>query len=278
MSAKWIRVTRADRCSICGKPDFCAYCSELRLVLCMRSESSRPSRGAMGGWIHALGNAPRPVHREPEPIRETIDAGAMAREWHAQTRLSEFERLADLLGVSAQSLLAMRCGYAPEHRAWSFPMRNGAGAIVGIRLRNESGKKWSVTGGHEGVFLPQVETRATCWVCEGATDCAALLTLGKMGIGRPSCSGGLAALSATVARLGIREAVIIADNDPDKFLPSGKRWNPGLDGAKRLAADIGVKCCIVVLPCKDLREFVTFGGTRELLDSFVSGVVWHVPK
>jgi hypothetical protein len=269
----WLRTNRSNPCKICEHPDWCTF-SEIG-ACCMRVQSSRPMKN--GGWLHRLDAAPIRL-ASPEPTRPTIDAERLARGWFNHTTRADFNRLAGLLGVSPESLIALKCGWSVEHCAWSFPMRDGAGRVCGIRLRNESGRKWSVTGGREGIFLPATQPNGTAFVCEGPTDAAALLTLGKFVIGRPSCSGGIAHLSATVGRLRIHQAVIIADNDEDKFLPNGNRWNPGLDGAKRLAEEIGVPCAILILPCKDCREFLSLGGTSELLDSLVQSCVWHQPK
>jgi hypothetical protein len=273
--AKWVRVSKANRCPICDRADYCRIGFDL--VHCMRVPSATPSKCSLGGYLHPLNGNAVAVPRHDPPPRPTIDAAKLARQWFERTSRQAYDRLAELLGVSVDSLRALRCGWAEERRAWGWPMVNGAGDIVGIRLRTEDGRKFSVTGGHEGVFLPAVEPYEIVWSPEGASDCAALLTLGKFAIARPSCTGGIAHLSATIARLGIRKAVIIADNDPDKLMPNGKRWNPGLDGAQRLANDIGVPCCIVVLPTKDSREFLRLGGTSELLDSIVSGLVWYHP-
>lgn len=200
------------------------------------------------------------------------------REWFASTTDDARESLAESLGVQAITLSLLRCSWSPTHQAWAFAMRDGSGRICGIRLRWENGHKKSVTGSREGIFLPMQEPSSEAWIPEGPTDTAALLTLGKFAIGRPSCSGGIAHIAATVARLNIRRAIIIADNDTDKMRPNWERWNPGLDGAQRLADEIGVPCCILILPCKDAREYLAYGGTAELLDSLVSGIVWHQPN
>lgn len=274
----WIRVSKETPCSVCEHPDWCTFNPELHLAHCMRVTSARPSKNSMGGYFHPLnGHVAHIPLKEPAP-RVTIDACGMMRAWFSETERDQYDALGDALGVSANSLIALKCAWAPEHRAWAFPMRDSAGSVVGIRLRSMDGHKWSVRGGREGIFLPRVEAHSTAFIGEGPTDASALLTLGKFGIGRPSCSGGIAPLAATVARLGIRQAVIVADNDEDKVRPTGERWNPGLDGAQRLADEIGVPCCIVILPAKDARQFLSFGGTAELLDSLVAGLVWKQPK
>lgn len=274
MNAKWIKVTRAARCPVCLHGDWCALGE--RWINCMRIASERTCSN--GGWLHPLnGHVVRPPAK-PEPILPTIDAAKLIREWLSETRPSDYARLAGLLGVSVASLRALGCAYAAPHRAWGFPMVNGTGNVVGVRLRAETGAKWSVRGGHEGIFLPNMPAKPTATIAEGPTDAAALLDLGRFGIGRPSATGGIAVLSATCARLRIRRAEIIADNDEDKVRPDGQRWNPGLDGAQRLADEIGVPCCVVVLPCKDCREALQLGMTAQLLDSLIGGLVWHQPN
>jgi len=270
----WVRVTPKNKCPICQHGDWC--CIGQKWVNCMRSTSARACDN--GGWLHPLNGVSVPVIRHEPAPRVTIDACAMMKRWFAQTPRPQYDALASALGVAATALLALKCGWAPEHRAWAFPMRNGAGEVVGIRLRAESGRKWSVTGGHEGIFVPNLPADKTVWLAEGPTDCAALLTLGKFAIGRPSCSGGIAHTAATLARFGVKRAVIIADNDDDKTMANGKRWNPGVDGAQRLADEIGVLCCVVILPVKDAREFCQLGGTAELLDSLTHSLVWTQPN
>lgn len=276
----WTRVKPNDRCTICGKPDYCTYSRELALAHCMRLASPRPSKNRMGGYFHPLSGstlAALPA-RKPEPVRQTIDAPGMMKRWFAETKREQYDSLGESLGVSPESLISLKCAFAPEHRAWAFPMRTGDGRVVGIRLRANSGRKWSVTGGHEGLFLPTTKTAATAYLPEGPTNLAAILTLGFFGIGRPNNSGGIAQMAATLARLRISRAVILADNDPDRIRPNGDRWNPGLDGAKRLSEEIGVPCCVLVLPTKDVRQALQMGMTKELLDSMVRSLIWHVPK
>ena len=113
------------------------------------------------------------------------------------------------------------------------------------------------------------------WICEGATGCAAGLSLGLGVIGRPSCSGGTLELLVALPRLKARHCVIIADSDNDREF-GGKIINPGLDGAQRLADVIGIPCCMVILPCKDIREFVRIGGTAQDLEDIVKSSVWKV--
>jgi hypothetical protein len=273
---KWFRVSKKQPCPICNHGDWCGFSPESNLIICMRVASDR--RSTNGGYLHRLDGAKQlRCEPKPEPV-VSIDAERLAVTWYSSTRPSEFKQLGDSLGVGESALQMLRCGWAAEHQAWAFPMRNGAGAIVGIRLRAGNGKKWSVRGGHEGVFQPYCNPQKTVYCPEGPTDTAALLSIGKYAIGRPSCMSGISQLSAAIARMSIQRAVIVADNDEDKFLPDGKRWNPGCDGAQRLANDIGVPCCVLVLPAKDCREALQLGMTGPVLDSLTNALVWKQPK
>jgi hypothetical protein len=100
------------------------------------------------------------------------------------------------------------------------------GKAVGVRLRLPDGRKLSIRGGKEGLFLPtRLGSGGRLLIAEGPTDTAALLDLGFAAVGRPSCSGGVGHVVDLVKRLGTAEAVVVADGD-----------GPGLFGAEKLAA------------------------------------------
>lgn len=147
-------------------------------------------------------------------------------------------------------------------------MTNGRGEIVGIRLRNDVGRKWAVTGSSQGIFFPvRTNPKATVFVTEGPTDLAAALTLGLFAIGRPSCSGAVADTTTAIKRSGCTRAVLLADND-----------GPGTQGAMTLARQLDIPSCITILPTKDVREFLNSGGTAELLESLTNSLVWIQPS
>ena len=82
-------------------------------------------------------------------------------------------------------------------------------------------------GGRDGLFLPLGDpTEDRLLICEGVSDCAALLDL-RFGnvVGRPSCSGGTRLIVELVKVRKPREAVIVANADA-----------PGLRGANALAS------------------------------------------
>lgn len=190
------------------------------------------------------------------------------------TRKEWIIELAATLGVKEIPLRMLKPVYAQEHRAWAFVMRDGYNNMIGIRLRSINGDKWAVPGSHAGIFLPQCEITRTVLICEGPTDTAAGLSLGYFSIGRPSCSGGVPHICNAVKRLGITRAVIVADNDPDREVKGKTIPSPGLNGAAMLAKYLPIPSATLVLPTKDIREFVKMGGTSELLDCMINSLVW----
>jgi hypothetical protein len=141
-------------------------------------------------------------------------------------------------------------------------MSDVSGGVLGIRLRAADGRKWSVRGGREGLFLPiDVPIAGTLLICEGASDAAALLDLHFDVVGRPSCMGGVGLLIDFVEQFQPQNIAIIADGD-----------GPGQRGARSLAAHLvgyvpgGVR--IVTPPTKDAREWVRQGADRlDVLDA-----------
>jgi hypothetical protein len=267
----WIRVTRHSRCPICNSDTWCEVSDDGAVALCMRVASDHPKQFKTGelGYIHRLTDAPKkfvPFRKleEPKPL---INAEAMMKAWSTRTRPEWLWQLAEELGVKGSALMELRAAWAGEHAAWAFPMRNGWGAYVGIRLRNAEGRKWAVTGSKQGLFLPFCIPQNTAWICEGPTDTAAVLSLGLYAIGRPSCSGGMPDIITALRKTGAREAVIISDND-----------DPGLNGADMLSRHLEIPCCIITMPGKDVRQFVNDGGTAEVLLNLVKQTRFLCPK
>ena len=256
----WSRVTKSNPCSVCGKPDWC--CVGDFTYNCMRVQSTQPCKN--GGWLHPInGDRPRAVQSKPPP-RPVINCKELLAVWSSATKEERLQRFSETIGMTTQSLRALNCCWASPHSAWAFPMTNAYGSRVGIRLRSESGAKWSVTGSHQGLFIPDGIWDKLLVVTEGPTDCCAALDLGYWSVGRPSCSGGVTDLCALVKRRGVRRCVLVADND-----------GPGVLGAKMLQAHLSCNSCIIVLPAKDVRAYKSLGGTRELLDSMINTSIWN---
>ncbi len=263
----WIRVTRAHPCACCKKDSWCLF--QGNVAICMRQASDRPKQFSDGsvGYLHTIGESNQTPIRIPKPPPEpVINVGKMLDRWHEETEVEWLKEFAMELGVEWTSLAKLGCCWAKEHQAWGFGMRDGHGNLVGIRLRTRDGHKFAVRGSHQGVFLPGGEADLLALICEGPTDTAAALTLGFYAVGRPSCSGGMQDIMTAFRRLRVSRAVLIADAD-----------DPGVRGAQMLQEHLRIASASLVLPTKDLRAFVTLGGTRDLLNSMIDSLVWNHP-
>ena len=153
-----------------------------------------------------------------------------------------------------------------DRRAWSFPMRDASGDVVGIRLRRRDGRKFAVKGGRDGLFIPtDLPKGDPLLIAEGPTDTAALLDLGLSVIGRPNCLGGSGLIVQLLKRRASREVAIVADGDA-----AGRR------GAENLASILALyipDVRIVAPPAgvKDARQWkqagVTHGDVQAAIDA-----------
>lgn len=234
----------------------------------MRVQSPKQFRfkGGDVGWLHQINGGQRLIiEQKPKPI-PVINVGKLMAEWTEQTKREQIRRLSQQLGVIPFCLNCLQCAWAAPYRAWAFPMRDGYGEYTGIRLRAENGRKWCVPGSHQGIFQSFFQPQRTALICEGPTDTAAALTLGFYAVGKPSCSGGMPHVRTALQRLGVRRAIIVADND-----------DAGLRGAQMQANQLPIPNASLVLPAKDLREFVKLGGTNQILTSIIDQLVWKQP-
>ena len=256
---RWVRVSRQNPCPTCRHPDWCGISANGELVCCMRIQSDRPARN--GGWIHRLVEPLPQLPPPPAAARDEIDAPALMARWqHDHTTPEQVAGHAADLGVAPDALRRLGMAWAPPHRAWAFPMRNECERTVGIRLRAEDGRKWAVRGSHSGLFIPQgLAGGRPVLICEGPTDTAAALTLGCDAVGRPSCEGNVATLTAWLCRRHCDEVVILADHDA-----------PGLRGAQKLAAVLPCAHRIAIPPCKDIREWLRLGATHDDVSALIA--------
>ena len=255
------RVSKANPCPICQHGDWCRVFAD-GWAECMRVPSGKPAKS--GGWMHRTGEEPR--RYVPPPLKfpaPTINATKLMKEWLAATSPAALAEFAAALGVSTASLAAVGAAWAAPHAAWAFPMCDGYGNAVGIRLRNDQGK-FAVRGSRQGLFLAGVAAQPTLFVCEGPTDTAATLDLGLFAAGRPNCCCGGAELRIYARHHDCRGIVVIADND-----------KPGLDGARKVGGELRLPFAIYVPPAKDLREFVRLGGTRAMIENTLKGTLWR---
>ncbi len=211
---------------------------------------------------------------KPKPAPAQIDAKGILLKYKSKRSRTE---LAHELGVSCESLDALQVEWSELSSAWAFPMFDGAGQMIGIRLRNAQGQKWAVTGSRQGIFLPSnLVTNGNhpkiAFLPEGPTDTAALLTLGFCAIGRPTCNSGNDLIAQTLKRLGIYRVVVVSDNDSIKV--TGQR--PGIEGAMKLKKELKLSSVIWMppAPIKDVREYLNKGGTKQMIESDIRCKVW----
>ena len=208
------------------------------------------------------------------------------------------ERLADAWGVSTESLRRLGIGF--DAGAYTFPMRNARGEIVGIRKRDyeNPAQKYAVKTSTNGLFVPAAKTpslessrclQASSWasdcassdnapargqevflglqpggieiITEGESDLAAALTWGFSSIGRPNARGATAEVVAFLKDCLTVCPCIQADNDE---IETGKAGAEILAGALVAA---GVPCRVLTPPgeFKDLRAWLRGGLTAEAL-------------
>jgi hypothetical protein len=231
-------------------------------VICARIES--PKRLHEAGWLHILSHGgptwPTWQRSIPAAVRsmegpKRLDFGKLAADFRAAVRPQALATLTASLGLSAESLGRLGIGWASRHGAWSFPMHDTTGNVLGIRLRKPDGRKLSVRGGKEGLFIPEALTGGRLWIAEGPTDTAALVDLGFSAVGRPSCMGGVKLLVELTQRRAVPEVVIMADGDA-----------PGQRGAGNLATVLLAYCPAVRIATppagiKDARAWKLAGAT-----------------
>jgi hypothetical protein len=244
----------------------------------MRVEGARKARN--GGWVHRMGEDAEAPRRPLLPLpcdRKLLDCGA----YHAALRRKwdhwDVDGLSLDLGVDMDALETLQPAFDPLNQAFAFPMRDGAGSVCGIRLRDFEGRKWAVRGSHEGLFYdPGLSTCDDLVVCEGPTDTAAALSLGLQAVGRPACTGGVEALVVLAWRLRVRHVTIVADRDAPHRRPDGTAWYPGREGAEALARRIRRRWRMVLPPAKDFRAWLHAGATRKEFDSLCRSASWKL--
>ena len=278
------RVSRSEPCPVCGKPDWCLVSNDGAVALCMRSESTRPLK--TGGWIHRLRDIPPdrpplPPPPPPPPRPRLFNASA----YFAGLRMSWNHYLCDglamSLGVSMEAVDSLGAAYDDINTAFAFPMRDAAGEIVGVRLRNLEGRKWAVGGSRQGLFYSpslSLPPSREVFVLEGPTDTLAAMTLGLPSVGRPSCNACADDLLALFRRLGVRYATFILDNDPLHTRKDGSSFRPGFDGFSSLCASLRIPWRVCKPPFKDFRAWLLAGLDRPAFDNYLRYSSFHFPN
>jgi hypothetical protein len=267
----WKRVNRNRPCVICGKPDWCGYTVD-GAARCMRSDETPPgwkcvARDPNGGTTYRPEGEvrykrsyvpPKPKPKPPKKIQWSRLNEKYLEDFAAQGELDDF--ITNELGVSKFWTFMFDIGWSSGHSAFTFPMRDAAGNVTGVRLRTKDGAKFAVNGSEDGLFMPHIievdPDDYDVLIAEGPSDTMNLWQLGYIAIGRPSCHGGK---QQCIDFCEDRNVVIVSDKD-----------SPGRSGARSLSQELlkvskSVKI-IEPLVGKDARDWIESGATKDQID------------
>ena len=298
----WHNVSKKEPCPVCQHDSWCTVSDDGGMCVCRRVESDRPAKSGIG-WIHRLKDEGTQIASRYAKLGETCAATTALSAPTPQLRfaqLSSSDKAADYfaalpkgdiqvrlcrylmreLSIPCDMLAAMDVRWDAAAKAAAFPMRDAEGKVTGIRYRQlKTAKKWALKGSKDGLFfIPGfIPISDEVVVCEGPTDMLAAASVGLNAVGRSACLTGAALLRDFIKGHHVRRVTIIADDDPPKARPGGGTWRPGIYGAKKLAADLGIAARIV-LPFpgfKDIREWYAKGGlTKEKFETAAKTANW----
>lgn len=279
----WIRVTRAEPCPVCGRPDYCTRTTDGSAVKCMRVESEKLAPGKLGGWIHPM-SEPLPPHPPPKPVEKKPDWTEECRKMYEHDKAHDKRcDVAEQLKVSVESLEALRVGIGWDE--WngrefsSWPSRDNDGRCVGYVRRYSDGTKRTNQGGSTGVFyVPTWYTHpGPVFVVEGGSDVAACESHNLNAIGRASNVYGGHWIKKMIRQCCPEKLVVVVgerDEQPGKRgMVSSCTANcrgcaycwPGWFGMKKVTDELGGKAVGVLVP----------PGTKDMRDLLTGGMCWH---
>lgn len=279
----WVSVGAGDKCLVCSKTDWCGHTEDYSVLVCHRcdhdvggyTKSPKPTKA--GGSLYFRGSPEdslrydpflyQPPARKPEPEPDpepprdfTAEIGHRLPDHEAR-----MDALAVELGIEEWALAAV--GFGWNGSAYTVPATDPAGVVTGVQLRYPGGKKRSVPGSrftdatftadgwHEGI--------AELYICEGATDTAALVEIGCSAIGRYTARGGISAIAELLGGWPVdRPIVVLAERDEkdDGSWPGKEAAIQVADGLSRLLFR-DVRWCFPPGVAKDAREAVAGGAT-----------------
>ena len=189
--------------------------------------------------------------------------------WNAEARdtltanPALLDNLAGRVGLPTHALDAMGVGFEEQRCRWTFPMRDAAGLVIGVRTRTPAGSKAAFGKSRNGLFYPSgwihdPPSPPLLVVAEGPTDAAAFFAWGIPAVGRPSATGGVRHVCGLVKRLKPGLVAVFADAD-----------GIGRKGAADLAATLAPHgpVCVLEPPAgvKDGRDWFINGGKPALV-------------
>lgn len=170
--------------------------------------------------------------------------------------------LAEHLHVDVAALVDLGYGHDDAEHAWTVPMFDASGAIVGIQRRYRDGRK--LTEGKVGVFrnpTPTTDADGVLCVAEGASDAATLRSFRYDAMAIPS-AGGCVDVAAVFAKG--RHVVIVGDDDKAGRDSAAKLLDAVRGGA------LSVRIVFPPAPHKDVRAWREAGATREEVDAAIA--------
>ncbi len=271
MKSNWIRIEKLKiECPICGHKGWCLISADKSSVICARTESPKRVGNKGAGWLHIIGqqdiNYAKQYARPAEKQRTKPPTNWQKLSDECELKITDLSIVSKSLLISEKSLRAMNIGWYDQYRAYTFPMRDGQNNIIGIRTRAMDGKKLTVAGGHNGLFVPNnlSDQGDILLVCEGPTDTAVVLDLGYDVVGRPSNSGGADFLKQFISLRNPRTVIFIPDRDSNE---SAERLT--MASVIELASQIRAKTKIIRPPQKDIRQWLIAGLTRSFFSTVI---------
>ena len=229
-------------------------------------------RGKSGGIVFRVIDPLKIVER-PDTNTDKPTPTKSPQQWLRESQSQQqglgdsLKVLAERLGVCESSLVRLQTGYDYPKNYYTFPERNATGDIIGQAVRrvrpNGTDGKWQVKGGNRGIYIPDSwDVGGPVYLVEGASDVAAMMTLGGLSvIGRPQNNGGVYHLAEFFKDFDPkRELIVVGENDKD-----GDSW-PGKEGAtttaKQLTDLLGrpVYWAMPPIGTKDIRELLKSRG------------------
>lgn len=244
--SNWVRVTRAEPCPICGKPNYCGRSSNGAVARCTRIESTKESNGRDGSiaWIHRLVDPLPNIATKEKPPKPTKAEWAQRAEhmFNAREATKGREELAGLLGVSVESLELLGVGVGHDFdgkRFWSFPERDLQWRQTGIKRRYADGSQKHMPGATPGLYAAREwwTYPGPILLPEGGSDVAALLTMGLCAVGRSSNTGSVSQLIGLL-RGQERPVIVLGENDrkPER-VGTAKESSKTAEGERLCARD-----------------------------------------
>jgi hypothetical protein len=315
------RVSKSRPCPVCGREKWCCSDPISGVCLCAREASGalqdgsfRPIRFSDFGFLHVRGAAsiyaggPPPRRAQAgKTAPATTNSEQLARiQAVYRTSGQHLVKAGKELGLPAAALEVFAFGrfsfwFSDAHencKTWTWPERTATGDVCGIghRRQGDGEKRFQ---GHRGIVLTEAHAadrerlkadiiaRGRVVAPEGLTDSVVVHAMGEVAIGRPSVSGGVAAIAALLLALDLPESVeVIVCGENDQV--DGATWvgrDIALEAARRLAAAIGYRHRVVVaMPpagVKDLRAawqagFTTWAAYIEKATILETAVTLHL--